>query len=70
MRTTEIIVSALSDVLLSDFIDQYDSHYRMIELSGAHFASAQTSSLFAVLSTLFGKRHNGREATAHYVNEF
>lgn len=69
-KATNIIVSALGDVSLSVCMDAGDSPLSTIELLGARFASTSTSSLFAVISTLLGKRHNGKEDMAQYIDEF
>lgn len=70
MKATNIIVSALGDVSLSVFMDQGDDPFIMIELLDARFASTRTSSLFAVLASLFRKRHTGKEDMATYIDEF
>lgn len=70
MKATKIIVAALGDVPLSDCMDQGDNPFRIIELLDERFASPRSSSLFAVLSSLFRKRHNAKEDMAQYIGEF
>lgn len=70
MKTTNTIVSVLGDVSFSVCMDHGDNPFRMIELLNARFASACTSSLYAVHSTLFGKSHNRKKDLAQYIDEF
>lgn len=44
--------------------------FAVVDLLNARLASTRTSSLFGVLSTLFGKEHSGKEDMAAYINEF
>lgn len=63
-KATNIVVSAPGDVSSSACMDQDDNPFCTIELFDARFVSARRSSLFAVLSNLFGKRYYGKEDMA------
>lgn len=70
IKATNIIASAFIVVPLSVCMSQGDNSFSTVELLDARFASTHTSSLFAVLSPLYGKHHNGKENMAKYINEF
>lgn len=59
-EAAKIIVSASGNVLQTVCKNQKDNLFSMIEFLDTRFAPARVFSLFAVLSSLFGKRHIGK----------
>lgn len=64
-----MVVFPLGDVPFGVCLDQGDNPFSMIGLLDRRFASTRTSSLFAVLATLFGKRHSGKEDMSVYIDK-